>query len=67
MSSDLELWALTLSVERKHGVDGPRYAVEMLGAAISLNDPVGISMWRGVAERYEQLLSLRAERKPTAA
>lgn len=56
MISDAELWALTLSVERKHGENGPRHAAEMLGAAVALNDPVGIRMWRGVAKRYERLL-----------
>ena len=56
MTSDRELWALTLKVEHDHGDDAPRHIAEKIGQAAVVDDRTAIDMWKAVAVRLHQLL-----------
>jgi hypothetical protein len=60
MTRDKELWALALHVERKHGVDGPRYIAEQLGKCALAGDRGGIDFWHAVAVRFDKMREDRA-------
>lgn len=53
---DQELWALALSIERKHGSCGSRVIAEKIGALALAGETGGVNLWREVAKRYEALL-----------
>ena len=55
MTRDQELWAIALWVEKQHGTDGPRFIAEQVGRLVLAGEDDGVSMWRGVAERFQAL------------
>ncbi len=56
ISREKELWALALWVEEHHGPDGPAYIADQIARLASQEEPLGVSLWLNVAERFEQLL-----------
>jgi hypothetical protein len=62
-SRDQELWALALSIERRHGSDGPRVIAEKIGAYAAAGEDGAVNLWRAVAERYERMLSASSDRR----
>jgi hypothetical protein len=50
-----ELWALALSIERKHGADGPRVIAERIDTFALSGESEAVHLWREVARRYERL------------
>lgn len=56
-SRDQELWALAMSIERKHGKKGPQVIAEKIGAYALAGEIDAVTLWRQVAQRYNDLLS----------
>jgi hypothetical protein len=54
---DQELLALALSIERRHGEDGPRIIAEKIGSFLLAGEVGAAEMWRDVARRYETLIA----------
>lgn len=54
---DKELWALALSIEKRHGAEGPRVIAEKIGAFAASGEDGAVELWRAVADRYEKLIS----------
>ena len=55
MTRDQELWGIALWVEKQHGPDGPRFIAEQVGRLAIAGEADGVTLWRGVAERFDQL------------
>lgn len=55
VTREQELWALTLSVERKHGENAASYIAKRVAAFERSGPPEGATLWRQVRERFEQL------------
>ncbi len=55
VTRDQELWALALSIERKHGAYGPRVIAETIGRYALEGEEGAVDLWKQVAERYERL------------
>ncbi|KZY56326.1 hypothetical protein A3736_08640 [Erythrobacter sp. HI0063] len=55
VTREQEIWALTLSVERKHGENGARYIAQRVTAFEQSGPPEAVALWRQVQRRYEQL------------
>ena len=60
VTREQELWALALSVERKHGENAARYIARRVTAFEQSGPPEALALWRQVQHRYEQL-SLTSE------
>lgn len=52
--------ARALSIERKHGADGPRAIAEKFGAFALAGETGAVELWRAVAERYELPIGQRS-------
>jgi len=50
-----EIWALALSVERKHGENAARYIAQRVAAFEQSGPPDAVALWRQVQRRYKQL------------
>jgi hypothetical protein len=59
MISDRELWACAATIERQHGDRAPLIVAERIGALALAGDAEGVSAWRAIAVRLDQL------RRPT--
>lgn len=55
MTREQELWGVALWVEKHHGANGPRFIAEQVGRNALAGEAEGVSLWRGVAERFEAL------------
>jgi len=55
VTREQEIWALALSVERKHGENAARYIAQRVAAFEQSGPPEAVSLWRQVQRRYEQL------------
>lgn len=42
-----------MSVERKHGAEGPRVIAETIGRYAAAGEEGAVEMWRALAKRYE--------------
>lgn len=60
MTRDQEIWGIALWVEKNHGESGPKFIAEQIGRLASEGDNEGISLWREVARRYEELITTGA-------
>jgi hypothetical protein len=60
LTRDQEIWGIALWVERNHGERGPTFITEQIGRLSTAGDDKGISLWREVARRYEQLIDTEA-------
>lgn len=47
---DQELWALALSIERRHGANGPRVIAEKIGAFALAGEASGVELWQKCGE-----------------
>lgn len=64
-SRDHELLALALSIERKHGRDGPRVIAEKVGGFAEAGEFEAVQLWVEVARRYDSLIAQHRETKRT--
>ena len=55
VTREQEIWALALSVERKHGENAARFIAERVAAFEQSGPPEAVALWRKVQRRYEQL------------
>ena len=55
VTREQEIWALALSVARKHGENAALYIVQRVAAFEQSGPPEAVSLWRQVQRRYEQL------------
>ncbi len=55
MLSDRELWACAAEVQRQHGDRAPVYVAERIGALVLAGDPEGVTTWKAIAARLQQL------------
>ena len=55
MTREQEIWGVALWVEKNHGEGGSKFIAEQIGRLATGGDDEGISLWREVARRYEQL------------
>ena len=55
MTSEHELWAMALWVEKHHATDGVGYIAKQVTRLAHEGDLEGVAMWRKVAERYDTL------------
>ena len=55
VTREQEVWALALSVERKHGENAARYIAERVAAFEQSGPPEAVALWRQVQRRYDQL------------
>ena len=55
LPDDRELWACALQVERQHGDDAPRFVAERIGALAVAGDQDGVTTWKAIAQRLDQL------------
>ena len=55
VTREQEIWALALSVERKHGENAAGYIAERVAAFEQSGPPEAVALWRQVQRRYEQL------------
>ena len=55
VTREQEIWALALSVERKHGENAARYIAERVAAFEQSGPPEAVALWRQVQRRYDQL------------
>ena len=54
-SREHELWALALSIQRKHGADGARVIAERIGSFAIAGESGAVELWREIARRYARL------------
>ncbi len=57
VTREQEIWALALSVERKHGENADRFIAERVAAFEQSGPPGALALWRQVQRRNEQLSS----------
>ena len=57
VTREQEIWALALSVERKHGENAARYIAQRVVAFEQSGPPEAVALWRQVQRRYKQLSS----------
>ena len=62
MTRDQEIWGIALWVEKNHGERGSKFIAEQIGRLSTGGDDEGISLWREVARRYEQLIATASGR-----
>jgi hypothetical protein len=55
-SREHELWALALSIQRKHGGDGQRVIAENIAAFALAGEGGAVKLWHEIARRYAQLV-----------
>jgi len=55
LTRDQELWGIALWVEKNHGESGPTYVASQIERLTLEGDEAGVTMWRTVAERFDQL------------
>ena len=55
VTCEQEIWALALSVERKHGENAASYIAERVAAFERSGPPKAVALWRQVQRRYAQL------------
>ena len=55
VTREQEIWALALSVERKHGENAARYIAQRVAAFEQSGPPEALALWRQVQRRYERL------------
>lgn len=55
LTRDQELWGVALWVEKNHGERGPIYIASQIERLALEDDEAGVTMWRTVAERFDQL------------
>lgn len=55
LTRDQELWGVALWVEKNHGESGPTYIVSQIERLALEHDEAGVTMWRTVADRFDQL------------
>lgn len=55
MTPDDERWVKALAIKRTHGVMVPAYIAERIGALAMAGDLAGVTRFREIAARYEQL------------
>lgn len=55
MTRDQELWGVALWVEKAHGAAGPTHIAEQITRLARDGDEQGVTMWRTVAERFDQV------------
>ncbi len=55
VTREQEIWALALSVERKHGENAPRFIAQRVAAFEQSGPAEAVVLWRQVQRRYEQL------------
>jgi hypothetical protein len=55
ITSEQEIWALALSVERKHGENAASYIALRVAKFEQSGPPKAAALWRQVQCRYEQL------------
>ena len=55
VTREQEIWALALSVKRKHGENTARYVAQRVAAFEQAGPPDAAALWRQVQRRYEQL------------
>lgn len=59
LTSDQELWAMALHVEREHGAEGPAFIAEQIERNALAGEPAGVNLWRDVARRFDQLVKTK--------
>lgn len=57
MTPDQERWAEALAIERQHGAMAPVWIAERIGALALAGDFAGVTRFREIAAKYEQLLA----------
>ncbi len=55
VSREQEIWALALTVERRHGENAARYIAQRVAAFEQSGPPDAVALWRQVQRCYEQL------------
>ena len=55
MTSEQELWACALHVEKLFGDDGPKHIAERIRALALGGDEVGVATWMSIAVRLDQI------------
>ena len=55
VTREQEIWALAVSVERKHGENAARYIAQRVTAFEQSGPSEAVALWRQVQRRYEQL------------
>lgn len=60
MTRDQEIWGIALWVKTNHGESGQKFIAEQIGRLATGGDDEGISLWREVARRYEELITTGA-------
>lgn len=55
VTREQEIWALALSVERKHCEDASSYIAQRVAAFEQSGPPKALALWHRVQRRYEQL------------
>jgi hypothetical protein len=56
LSADQERWAEALMVQRQHGDRAHVHVAEQIGALALMGDVAGVSRWREIAVRLDQLM-----------
>lgn len=55
MISNRELWACALQVQQQHGDGANRFVAERVGALALSGDEEGVTVWKEIARRLDQL------------
>lgn len=55
LTRDQELWGMALWVEKHHGENGWLFIAQQQDRLLAEGDFEGMTLWRSVGERYEQL------------
>lgn len=55
MTSEQERWAETLAIAKRHGGMAPAVIEERIRTLALAGDEAGVSRWREIAARYDQL------------
>lgn len=55
ITSERELWACALLVEREQGDDAAVYIAERIGALAAEGDAAGVARWKAIAEKLSLL------------
>jgi len=60
MIDEREIWTAASMVLDQHGDDAPRFIAERIGSLALEGDEVGISVWKLIAHRLDELRSLHS-------
>ena len=55
VTREQEIWALAVSVERKHGENAARYIAQRVTVFEQSGPQEAVALWRQVQRRYKQL------------